>query len=137
MTETPLFTDPPENTDSAPFYAAAIGGRFLGRRCRNCHEWHWYPRPSCPFCSGETDWAEMAGTGRIYSYSVSRRASPPYAIAYVELDEGPRMLTNIVNCDFDALRIGQPVQLRFMPTTGGSAVPCFEPATTPVEGGQA
>jgi uncharacterized OB-fold protein len=128
VSETPLFTDPPENADSEPFYNAAAEGRFLGRKCRACGELHWYPRPYCPFCGGDTDWVELSPGGTIYTFSVSRRAKPPYAIAYVELEDGPRMLTNIVACDFDALRIGQPVRLRFMPTTGGRSVPCFVPA---------
>jgi len=128
MTETPLFTDPPENADSTPFYDAAAKGHFLGRKCQDCGELHWYPRPFCPFCGGAVDWVEMSPSGTIYSWSVSRRAKPPYAIAYVELDDGPRMLTNIVNCDFDALKIGQRVRLSFKPTVGGRVLPCFEPA---------
>ncbi|MGD9507292.1 MAG: Zn-ribbon domain-containing OB-fold protein [Geminicoccaceae bacterium] len=128
MSEARLYPAPPENTDSAPFYGAAAEGRFLGRRCTACGEFHWYPRPFCPFCAGETEWAEMSGQGTIYSYSVLRRATPPYALAYVTLDEGPTMLTNLVNCDFDRLRIGQRVTLRFMPAEGGRSIPCFEPA---------
>lgn len=127
MKDTQLYTDPPENTDSKPFYDAASEGRFLTRKCRDCGELHWYPRPHCPFCGGETDWVELSGRGTIYSYSVSRRAEPPYAIAYVALAEGPTMLTNIVDCDFDALAIGQPVRLAFRPTVGARLVPCFAP----------
>ncbi|MGV6874199.1 Zn-ribbon domain-containing OB-fold protein [Pseudochelatococcus sp. B33] len=134
MNDTPLYTDPPENTDSAPFYDAAAEGRFLGRQCTACGEFHWYPRPFCPFCAGATEWVDMSPHGTIYSFSVSRRASPPFAIAYVELADGPRMLTNIVNCDFDTLRIGQPVRLKFMPTMGGRHVPCFEPADADASG---
>lgn len=128
MKETPLFTDPPENADSTPFYDAASQGRFLTRKCRDCGELHWYPRPYCPFCGGETDWVELSGEGSIYSYSISRRADPPYAIAYVALAEGPAMLTNLVDCDFDSLAIGQKVRLAFKPTVSGRLVPCFAPA---------
>jgi uncharacterized OB-fold protein len=129
MQDSHLFTDPPENTDSKPFYDAAAQGRFLARKCRECGEPHWYPRPYCPFCGGETDWVELSGDGTVYSYSISRRADPPYAIAYVALAEGVSMLTNLVDCDFDALAIGQKVRLTFKPTVGGRRVPCFTPAS--------
>jgi uncharacterized OB-fold protein len=56
-----------------------------------------------------------------------RRATPPYVIAYVTLDEGPAMMTNLVDCDLDALRIGQPVRVVWMPTDGGPPVPMFTP----------
>ena len=89
---------------------------------------HHYPRPICPFCfSDDTEWIESRGTGTIYSFSVTR-LSPPYAIAYVTLDEGPTMMTNIVDCDFEGLAIGQRVSVVFVPTDGGPAVPMFRPA---------
>lgn len=123
----PRLTDPPENPESTPFYDAAAEGRFIGRRCTDCGRFHWYPRPICPFCRGATEWAELSPAGTVYSYSVSRRSRPPYAIAYVTLDDGPRMLTNLVNCDLDGIGIGQRVRLRFVPTVSGRQVPCFEP----------
>ncbi len=57
-----------------------------------------------------------------------RRAPEPYAVAYVTLDEGPTMLTNLVDCDLDRLAIGQRVRLVFTPTEGGAPVPTFRPA---------
>ncbi len=64
----------------------------------------------------------------VYSYSVMRRAEIPYAIAYVTLDEGVTMMTNIVDCDLDQIRVGQRVRLVFKPTEGGPPVPAFTPA---------
>ena len=119
---------PPTTPESASFFAAAAAGKFLVRRCTACGRAHWYPRAVCPFCFGATSWEEASGRGTIYSFSVMRRVDPPYAIAYVTLDEGPTMMTNMVDCDFDALRIGQRVQLAFRPTDGGAPVPCFRPA---------
>ncbi|MFG1187759.1 Zn-ribbon domain-containing OB-fold protein [Xanthobacter aminoxidans] len=114
------------DAESAPFYAAAREGRFLVRRCTETGRFHWYPRALCPFSLKETEWVEASGRGEIYSYSVMRRSDPPYAIAYVRLEEGPVMLTNIVECDFDALAVGQKVGLVFVPTAGeGTPVPCF------------
>ena len=67
------------------------------------------------------------GRGRIYSFSVMRRVAQQYAIAYVTLDEGVTMLTNLVDCDFDRLRIGDPVRLVFKPAAGGEMIPMFTP----------
>ena len=119
--------DPPLTPESAPFYEAAREGRFLLRRCGSCGKTHWYPRAICPHCFGETAWEEASGRGRIYSYSVMRRVDPGYTIAYVTLEEGPTMLTNIVEADPDSLSIGQEVEVAWTPSTGGIPVPCFKP----------
>jgi uncharacterized protein len=124
MDERPL-PAPPLTPESAPFYEAAAAGRFLIRRCTQCRKPHWYPRAVCPFCFGSTEWEEASGRGTIYSYSVMRRVSPPFCIAYVTLAEGPTMMTNIVDSDLDALAIGQDVTLVFKPSEGGPPVPCF------------
>ena len=118
---------PSPSPDSRPFYEAAAGGRFLIRRCQACQRAHWYPRALCPFCFGGTAWEEASGQGVIYSVSVMRRVSPPYALAYVTLAEGPTMMTNMVGCDLDALRIGQAVRVVFHPAEDGTPVPCFTP----------
>jgi uncharacterized OB-fold protein len=111
------------------YWAAADAGRLSTRRCQACGKLHWYPRPVCPFCLGDTDWVALSGQGEIYSVSVTRKAGPiPYAIAYVALDEGVTMLSNIVDCDLDRLAIGQRVQVCFKPAEDGRMVPMFRPA---------
>ena len=123
------FPAPVPNPETKPFWEAADEGRLLLKRCRSCGDVHYYPRAYCPFCgSGETEWQPASGGGTIYSYSVMRRAEAPYAIAYVTLDEGVTMMTNLVDCDLDAIRIGQRVRLVFKPTEGGPPVPAFTPA---------
>ena len=67
------------------------------------------------------------GRGTLYSFSVMRRVEKPYAIAYVTLEEGVTVLTNLVDCDFDRLRIGDPVRVVFKPK-GEDTVPMFTPA---------
>ena len=112
-----------------PYFTAAGRGVLRLRRCTACTQPHWYPRPVCPFCQGDTAWEDAAGTGTIYSLSVTRRAGPvPYALAYVTLDEGVTMLTNIVDADLDTLSIGQRVRVCFKPAEGGAMVPMFTPA---------
>ena len=113
------------DTALEPYWQAAHAGRLLLKRCEDCGEVHYYPRPLCPFCmSARTTWLEASGAGEIYSWSVERRANPPYAIAFVTLAEGPTLLTNIVDCDLDALAVGQPVTLAFE-TRGEQPVPVF------------
>jgi uncharacterized protein len=119
---------PAVNVESKPFWDAAAEGRFLIKRCNACGKPHWYPRVICPFCfSEDTAWEESPGEGVIYTFSVMRHAQNDYAIGYVTLDEGPAVMTNFVDCDLDALRIGQRVKVRFQPTEGGPPVPVFAP----------
>ena len=121
---------PAQNLESKPFWDAAREGRFLIKRCGGCGEPHWYPRSMCPFChSTDTKWEESKGEGAIYTFSVMRRNTPvPYAIGYVTLDEGVSLLTNFVDCDFDQLKIGQRVKLKWTPTENGPPVFTFTPA---------
>lgn len=120
---------PPVSPENKPFWDAAAQGRLLYRRCNDCRQPHYYPRALCPFCFADTEWAQSAGMGTIYSFSPMRRGTPvPYAIAYVTLDEGYTMLTNLADCDFDALAIGQRVRVIFKPSEDGSPVPMFTPA---------
>jgi uncharacterized protein len=121
-------TPPAVNPETKPFWDAAREGRFLVPFCAACGKAHWYPRAICPFCAGDkVEWREASGKGTIYTFSVMRRVKEPYAIAHVTLAEGPTMLTNIVNCDFDKLHVGQPVAVVFQETEGGPPVPMFKP----------
>jgi len=111
------------------YWDAANEGRLLVKRCDDCGAHHHYPRDHCPFCfSPHTQWCEASGRGTIYSYSVMRRAELLYVIAYVSLEEGTTMLSNIVDCDPDQVRIGQAVKVTFRPTEGGPPLPMFVPA---------
>ncbi len=112
--------------ESQPFQKAAAEGRFTLPRCADCGRWHWYPRALCPFCfSDNVAWQDASGVGSIYTYTVMRRAKPAYAVAYVQLEEGPKMMTNIVGTDFDSIRIGMRVSVLFQPAGNGTLVPMF------------
>jgi uncharacterized OB-fold protein len=118
--------DPTASPEHRPFREAARAGRFVIPACRACGKPHWYPRALCPFCfSADIEWKEASGQGEIYSYSVMRRASPPYAIAYVTLAEGPSVLTSIVGADFAELRIGAPVEVVLREVAEGMFFPFF------------
>jgi len=119
---------PTPTAETEPFWQAAREGRFLIRVCRTCERAHWYPRALCPFCFSEnTEWREASGRGSIYTFSIMRRAKEPYAIAYVKLDEGPTMMTNIVDCNFENIAIDQQVEVVFRATEDGPPVPVFRP----------
>lgn len=111
-----------------PYWKAAREGVLRIKRCTACSKVHYYPRALCPYCLSDTEWVDASGLGTIYSVTVTRRAGPiPYALAYVQLDEGVSMLTNIVDCDLDSLRIGDRVKLCFKVADGENQVPMFTP----------
>ena len=122
--------DPPMNVGDEAYFGAAAAGKLVVKKCGACGKAHHYPRTLCPFCfSDDLAWHDAKGTGTIYSYSVMRRGSPvPYCIAYVALAEGVTMLTNIVDCDLDTVRIGQTVKVTFKKSEGGVSMPMFTPA---------
>jgi uncharacterized OB-fold protein len=124
MTEKRVIPAPLVSPENKPYFDAAAAGKLLIKRCTACGQAHFYPRALCPHCFGETEWREAAGSGTIYSYSVMRHGAP-FAVAYVTLDEGVTMLTNLVDCDFDALRIGQKLRVVFRPAEGGTMIPMF------------
>lgn len=122
-----------------PFWKAARGGKLVMQRCKHCHELVWCPRPSCVECgSDELEWEPLSGGGKIYSFTVIRQVAGrgarafeqdiPYAIAWVDLDEGPRFYTNIVGCEVDKIEIGMPVTVFFDPVTPEISLPKFKPA---------
>lgn len=130
MYEKPLPIIDPE---SAPYWSALKERRLILKRCRDCGRHHFYPRALCPHCHSDAlVWSDARGTGTIYSYTVARRpAGPafkgdaPYVIAVVDLDEGARMMTNIVTNDVDSIRIGQRVCVAFEAVTDEVTLPKF------------
>ncbi|NIE72919.1 hypothetical protein F3J45_00360 [Pantoea sp. Ap-967] len=115
--------------ETARFWDAANEGKFLLQRCVESGRAFFYPRSHSPFTGGEcSGWFEASGNAILYTFSVSQRAEPPYCLAYVTLEEGPTILTNIVASDFSALQIGQQLRLIFSESATGQKVPMFSPA---------
>lgn len=120
---------PATTLETEPFWEAAAEGRMVLPRCNDCEHVIWYPRLFCPEC-GSTDvsYVDASGTGTVYSFTVVEKGQgrwrdhSPYVLAYVELDEGPRMMTNIVGVDPDAVTVGAPVQAVYEPGNDGGAV---------------
>ena len=129
MNQSVKFKNPIIDAESEYFWQGADEKKLRLKTCNDCQKTHYHPRSHCPFCfSSNTDWIEAKGTGIVYSFSTMRRVETPYTIAYVELEEGPKILTNIVNCPPNQLHIGQPVKLTFLPSENGQLIPVFEPA---------
>ena len=120
-----------------PFWDATAEGRLVLPKCTECGTFIWFPRPFCPACaSTSVEWVQASGRGTVYSYTVNRRGvadmsayreAGVYVLAYVELEEGPRIMTNIVECDPDSVRVGQKVELVFHDTGHGTALARFKP----------
>lgn len=136
--ETAKLPQPVANADSLPYWNAARERRLVIRRCSACTRLHFMPRHLCPHCwSDQLEWVDAKGTGSVHSYTVIHRASDPafaplvpYALALVELDEGPRMMANIVGADALDVKIGDRVQVTFEDRGGGALVPQFMRVTT-------
>ncbi|MES2972269.1 MAG: OB-fold domain-containing protein [Pseudomonadota bacterium] len=97
-------------------------------RCADCGRAHWYPRPFCPFCfSGRIEMQESPGLGSVYSFSVMN-TQPPLVMAYVQLGEGPVMMTNLVDADPALIHIGMKVKVAWRNAADGTPMPFFTPA---------
>ncbi len=133
--QVPRFDLPAPDPETQPFWDAARAGALLIRRCRDCGRFHFYPRPFCPSCwSSNVEWVEASGRASLYTWSVVRRNDlppfnerVPYVAAVVDLEEGPRMMTNVVDCDVDALEIGMPLEVVFRPIADDVTIPVFRP----------
>jgi uncharacterized protein len=137
---TPARNDLPTIEDeSRPFWSAAGERHFLIARCRSCRHAHHYPRPFCPFCwSEDVVWEEASGRATLYTYSTVYvndlypfREKLPYVAAVVDLDEGPRVMTRLVDVEESELRVGLPVVVDFEQLTDDLTVPVFRPAKVP------
>ena len=132
----PVFNLPTVDPETRPYWDAARERRLLIRRCNACGEAYFYPRSFCPKCwSEEVAWEEASGRATLYTWSVVHRNDlppfperVPYVAAVVDLDEGPRMMTNVEGCSFDDLRVGMPLQVDFRVETDEITVPIFRPA---------
>lgn len=133
------YEKPLPDRDSEPhatFWSACDEGRLLIQSCPDCESVQFFPRTWCRFCgSNRIEWVETDGTGDVHTYTIVRRATElpsfadeiPYVVAYVELEEGVRICTNVVDCEPDAVESGMAVELTFDRVTDELALPKFRP----------
>ena len=119
-----------------PFWDAAKRHELVMPRCRTCDHMFFYPREDCPRClSNNLEWTNVSGKGRLHSYTVIRQPANsvfiddvPYIYAMVQLDEGPRMISNIVQCEIDDAEIDMPLVAHFDDITPEWTLVKFKPA---------
>lgn len=130
------FDLPIVESDTAPWWTAIADGRLLAESCGSCGDLHLYPRGFCPVCwSDDVAITEMSGRATLYSFSIVRvndlppfGQRVPYVVGIAELEEGPRLMTNVVEIDPDEVRIGMPIAFRPRDLGDGIAAPDFVPA---------
>ena len=118
---------------SEPYWEGCRHGQLLLQRCTSCGSSQFYPRTLCSGCGAATlEWAPASGAGHVAAYTVVRRAITPafaarvpYVVAIVRLDEGPQMMSHIVDCEPEAVRVGAAVQVGFEDLDGEAALPVF------------
>ena len=129
MSEEKIYPSVPPTPGSEPYWEGTKQGKLLLKWCNDCGKPHYYPRGICPHCfSDKLEWREAKGTGEVYTYSIMHASKQPYVIAYVTLEEGVSMMTNIVDCAHDQVKIGQKVKVVYKPMEGGGKLPCWTPA---------
>lgn len=118
-----------------PYWEAAARGELLIQECPACGHRQFYPRALCTSCAATPEWRTSSGRGTVYTFTVIRqnysepfRSMMPYIVAMVELEEGPRLMSNITDCSPEEVSIGMPVEVWFEPLEEGLAIPLFRPA---------
>jgi uncharacterized protein len=131
-----LVRDIPQPTpESEPFWEAAARGELAIQRCNACERFWFPPSNRCQSCwSDDVEWRAVSGRAELYTFTVYRRGySPalkeqlPYVVGIVELEEGPRLVTNIVGCEPEDVRVGMSLRVTFRDIGEGFALHGFEP----------
>jgi uncharacterized OB-fold protein len=120
-----------------PFWEAAKRHELVMPRCTICDHLFFYPRSECPRClSNHLEWMQVSGRGRLHTYTVvyqpanaAFRDDTPYIYAVVQLDEVPRMVSNVVQCDLDAVKVDMPLEAIFDDVTPECTLVKFKPAS--------
>lgn len=125
----------PIDPDAAPWWEGAARGELRYQRCEDCDSAIFYPRSLCPECfSSRLAWKAAAGGATVYALTVVHRppdpqlaSEAPYVVALVDVDEGFRMLTRIIDAGPGEVAVGQRVRLAFRKSPDGQELPCFRP----------
>ena len=122
------------NTETKAYWDGAKSHQLLVRKCRACGNYYFYPRDFCPSCfSFDVEWVKASGRGTVYSVTICHvpaagfKDVTPYNLVLVELEEGPRMMSNIVDCPNEEIKIGMPVEVTFDDVTPEVTLPKFRP----------
>ncbi len=120
---------------SSPFWDGCRRHELLIQRCKNCNKLIFYPKLFCPYCLGtELEWVRSSGRGRVYTYAIIHSYCPtefmediPYIVAVIELEEGVRMMSNIIGCPLDKIKCDMEVEVVFDAVNEEITLPKFKP----------
>lgn len=124
-----------------PFWEAAANGKLVMQRCNDCQSWVWCPRPACVECGSEKlVWAPVSGRGSVFAFTVIREVigralrgfekDIPYVTAWIELEEGPRICSNVIGCPIDKVKIDMEVDVIFEKAGPEIFLPKFKPRSS-------
>jgi len=129
---------PIANSCTRPFWEATARNELLVQWCDECASAQFYPAPLCRLCGGEPGWCTASGLGTVYTFTIVRQnrtppfdALGPYIVAMIEMNEGPRMMTNLIDCSLDDVRIGMRVEVVFADPVDAIVLPFWRPLTEP------
>lgn len=119
---------------SRPYWEAAAGGELLYQQCPVCTRRQFYPRALCTACGADPEWRSASGRGVVHTYTVIRQnwAQPfremrPYVVAMIELEEGPRAMTNLTGVDPSDVAIGMAVECYVVRVEASLGLPFWRP----------
>ena len=125
--------------EAMPYWDGLREGKLMLPKCGNCDTPFFFPRIICPHChSRNIGWMQASGKGTLYSFQIAYRAlnphfkiPPPYVLAMVELEEGPRIMSNLINIEADpaVVKIGMAVEVVYEKQTDEVTIPLFQPAS--------
>lgn len=135
MTDAPVKHFPRPTPETEVYWQGCRKHELLLQRCTQCNKFQFYPRIICANCTSENlEWVKATGRGRVLTFTIVRRAvseayaaDVPYVVALIQLDEGPKMMSNVVQCDPETLVVGSPVQVVFEDWSDEISVPQFRP----------
>jgi uncharacterized OB-fold protein len=128
----------PMTPEAKPFWDGCREGKLMLPRCDDCGRAFFYPRVLCPHChSRRIGWIQSTGRGKLHAFEIAHQVfqrawkiKPPYVLAMVELDEGPHMMSNLINVEPDprVVKCDMPVEVVFTKITDEVTLPLFQPA---------
>jgi|TARA_Y100000294_G_C8376234_1_gene264813 hypothetical protein len=140
MTMTNQYDKPvpiPENpAPTRPYWDAAKRHELVQPRCKRCNDFFWYPREQCPNCfSQDIEWVTVSGKGKVYAYTIvyqtghpAFQEGAPHVLAAIDLEEGTRLISNVIGCPVEEVKIDMPVTVVFDDVTPEWTLPKFKPA---------
>jgi len=129
----------PMTPEAKPYWDGLKDEKLMLPKCGDCKKAFFYPRIACPHChSRNIGWEQASGKGVLYSFEIAYRSlnpafkiEPPYVLAMIELEEGPRIMSNLINIEADpaVVKIGAPVEVVFEKQNDDVTIALFQPAS--------